>query len=231
MIQNSVENSTYDCWVEMGSPADHRFNVAPVVLDNTQRVLNLTVTLSTLFHFNEMESDENESELENQIISLLKLMVLTFCTSYKVQEGNRNFKSEYILPQMIMLACKSRKLDGIIYYSKRFPSELFACTVGVNLVLFATYNGEEYYSDICNHLEIGTAFNFAMFKQLLPSQLYKKYNLRILSSPYINNVGTKEYWFPYRETQFFEFDQYLFARWRQNQEYQQRLNDYLSVDE
>lgn len=224
-------NSTYDCWVEMGSPADHRFNVAPVVLDNTQRVLNLTVTLSSLLHFNEIESDENESELENQIISLLKLMVLTFCTSYKVQEENRNFKSEYILPQMIMLACKSRKLDGIIYYSKRFPSELFACTVGVNLVLFATYNGEEYYSEICNHLEIGTAFNFAMFKQLLPSQLYKKYNLRILSSPYINNVGTKEYWFPYRETQFFEFDQYLFAKWRQNQEYQQRLNDFLSVDE
>lgn len=224
-------NSTYDCWVEMGSPADHRFNVAPVVLDNTQRVLNLTVTLSTLLHFNEMEFDEKESELENQIFSLLKLMVLTFCTSYKVQEENRNFKSEYILPQMIMLACKSRKLDGIIYYSKRFPNESFACTVGVNLVLFATYNGEACYSEICNHLEIGTAFNFAMFKQLLPSQLYKKYNLRILSSPYINNVGTKEYWFPYRETQFFEFDQYLFAKWRQNQEYQRKLNNFLSVDE
>ena len=224
-------NSTYDCWVEMGSPADYRFNVAPVVLDNTQQVLNLTVTLSTLLHFTEIGYDENESEWENQIILLLKLMVLTFCTSYKVQEENRNFKSEYILSQMIMLSCKSRKLDGIIYYSKQIPNEAFASTVGVNLVLFATYSGEECYSEICEHIKIGTAFNFAMFKQLLPSQSYQDYNLRILSSPYINNVGTKDYWFPYCETQFFKFDQYLFARWRRNQEYHRKLYTFSSFDE
>ena len=28
-------NSSYACWVEMGCPADHQFNVSPLVLDNT----------------------------------------------------------------------------------------------------------------------------------------------------------------------------------------------------
>lgn len=206
-------NSSYACWVEMGCPADHRFNVAPVILDNSQRVLNLTVTMSNLLAFNDASGAMAEEDAENYIINLLKLMVLTLCTSYKVEEANRNFKSEYILPQMIMLACKSRHLDGITYYSKQIPYEGFACTVGVNLVLFATYKGEESLSSICEHLEVGTSFNFAMFKQLLPCQTYKNYNLRISSSPYINNVGTKSHWFPYNETQFFEFDKYLFANW------------------
>ncbi len=187
-------NSSYACWVEMGCPADHRFNVAPILLDNTQKVLNLTVSISTLYAFNESENTLSESENENYVISLLKLFVLTLCTSYKVEETNRNFKSEYILPQMLMLACN----------------------VGVNLVLFAKYNGEESLSEICQHLEVGTSFNFALFKQLLPCQLYKTYELRALSTPYINNVGTKNHFFPYTETQFFEFDKYLFANWHRD---------------
>lgn len=104
----------------------------------------------------------------------------------------------------------------ITYYSKQIPSELLACNVGVNLVLFAKYNGEESLSEICQHLEVGTSFNFALFKQLLPCQLYKTYELRALSTPYINNVGTKNHFFPYTETQFFEFDKYLFANWHRD---------------
>ena len=217
-------NSSYVCWVEMGCPADHRFNVAPVILDNSQKVLNLTVTISSLYAFKEEVHNMSEGEAEKQVIDLLRLMILTFCTSYKVTEGSRNFKSEYIMPQMIMLACKSSNLDGITYYSKQIPYESFACTVGVNLVLFATYNGEELLSSICDHLDIGTAFNFAMFKQLLPCQMYKEYNLRIMSSPYINNVGTQSHWFPYRETQFFEFDKYLFANWSRTKSYEEALS-------
>lgn len=207
-------NSSYACWIEMGCPADHRFNVAPVVLNNTQKVLNLTATMNDLYEFNKTTTESTDEELENYVIKLLKLMVLTFCTSYKVKEENRNFKSEYILPQMIMLACKSRNLDGITYYSKRAQNEAFAYTVGVNLVLFATYNGEEHLSEICKHLDVGTSFNFAMFKQLLPCQCYKMYNLRILSSQFATNIGTEEHCFPYSETQFFEFDKYLFANWK-----------------
>lgn len=82
--------------------------------------------------------------------------------------------------------------------------------------LFAKYNGEESLSEICQHLEVGTSFNFALFKQLLPCQLYKTYELRALSTPYINNVGTKNHFFPYTETQFFEFDKYLFANWHRD---------------
>ena len=217
-------NSSYACWVEMGCPADHKFNVAPIVLDNSQRILNLTASMSTLYELNEKLGEMEDPNAEKHMINMLKLMVLTFCTSYRVNEGNRNFKSEYILPQMIMLACKSRGLDGIAYYSKQIPYEGFACNVGVNLVLFATYNGEESLSSICEHLESGASINFAMFKQLLPCQTYKDYPLRIQSSQYINNIGTKSHWFPYCETQFYQFDKYIFANWSRTKDFEDSLS-------
>lgn len=211
-----LANSTYTCWIEMGCPADHRFNVSPVVLDNTQQIFNLTVSIRDVANFSIVKNQDSEQANE-QLIILIKLLMLAMGTSFKVKCGNdRNFKSEYILPQMIMLACKQRKLDGITYYSKQVTDDIFAQVVGVNLVLFACYNGEEELSDICKHIEIGDSFNYSMFKQLMPSLLYKSYNLRILNSPYITNIGTFERQFPYRETLFFEFDQYLFANWNRN---------------
>ncbi|MBQ2823747.1 MAG: hypothetical protein IJF18_04135 [Oscillospiraceae bacterium] len=206
-------NSSYACWIEMGCPADHRFNVSPIVLDNTQKVLNLTVTLGDLYQFNEKELEWSKKQKDNYLLNILKLMILTFCTSYKVDEQNRNFKSEYIISQMIMLACKSRGLDGITYYSKQVSSEVFACTAGVNLVLFASYNGEEELSSICEHIKIGDSYNFSMFKQLLPSMTYKGYELSVMHTPYIRNIGSLKRQIPYNDTMFYEFDKYLFANW------------------
>ena len=114
---------------------------------------------------------------------------------------------------MIMLACKSRGLDGITYYSKQVSSEVFACTAGVNLVLFASYNGEEELSSICEHIKIGDSYNFSMFKQLLPSMTYKGYELSVMHTPYIRNIGSLKRQIPYNDTMFYEFDKYLFANW------------------
>lgn len=87
-----------------------------------------------------------DSILNERLVTMIKLLILNIRTSYRISEQNRNFKSEYILAQMIMLACKSRGLDGILYFSKQVEDELFASAVGINLVLFATYNGEEEFS-------------------------------------------------------------------------------------
>lgn len=210
-------NSSYVCWIEMGSPAEHKFNVSPVVLDNTQKVFNLTVSIRDLYSIKEKENEVgNNEELEEYTINLLKLLVLAISTSFTVPNSNRNFKSEYIVSQMIMLACKNRNIDGITYYSKRVSDELFASVVGINLVLFATYNGEDELSNICKHISVGDSFNFSMFKQLLPSLLCKEYDLCIDKSPYIKNIGSFKRQFPYNETQFYYFDKYLFANWDRN---------------
>ena len=209
-----LANTSYCCWIEMGSPADHRFNVAPFVLDNTQKILNLTFAMHEIYNIL-YQAKEGIISLDNKYISdLFKLFILTLSTSYKVETADRHFKSEYILSQLIMLAAKNMGIDGISYLSKQVSNDLFASVAGVNVVLFATYNGEEKHSRITDHLETDDSFNFSMFKQLLPCQKYKKPDLRIDGCPYSDNIGSFSRQFPYKETEFYEFDKYIFANWK-----------------
>ncbi len=209
-----LANTSYGCWVEMGSPADYRFNVSPFELDNTQRILNLTIAffeLKTIL----FEAEDLDVTLDDKYITdLLKLFVLTLSTSFKVNSTDRTFKSEYILSQLIMLAAKDMGIDGISYLSKQVSNDLLAAVSGVNVVLFATYNGEEEHSKIKDHLTTDNSFNFSMFKQLLPCQKYKTVDLRIDYSPYVNNIGSFDRPIKYQETEFYEFDKYIFGNWK-----------------
>ena len=82
----------------MGKPSEHDFYVAPVLLDGNQKIFNLAVATRMLEELNDGAKD--------YIHCWIKLLVLMIATSYKVEETNRTFRSEYIISQSIMLACK-----------------------------------------------------------------------------------------------------------------------------
>ncbi len=198
-----LANTSYGCWIETGYPADIDFNVSPVLLDRTQKIFNLVVAVRDFSHLNELES--------SRVHTWLKLLMLMIATSYRVKESGRTFNSEYIISQSIMMACKKLGYDGVAYYSKRVEDEAFALCA-INLVLFVDYEKE--YSAIIKHMKMDDSFNFSIYKKLLPSLDYKRYPLRAVETGFITNVGNYDRQFPYRETEFFRFDQFLFVNWR-----------------
>lgn len=198
-----LSNSSYGCWIETGFPPDIEFNVSPVLLDGTQIVFNLAVSIRDFSHLNECESE--------RVHTWIKLLMLTIATSYKINESERKFKSEYIVSQSIMMACKKLGYDGVAYYSKRVSDEIFA-GCAVNLALFVDYTNE--YSEIANHIKIDNAFNYSVYKNLQKSLKYKSYELRSVNTGFITNIGSYERQYPYRETEFYNFDQFLFTSWR-----------------
>lgn len=147
----------------------------------------------------------------DEIHCWLKLYMLSIATSFRINEKERTFKSEYIISQSIMMACKKIGYDGIAYYSKRVSDEIFSLCA-INLVLFVDYDNE--YSKITKHIKIDDPFNYALYKQLFPSLHYKNYNLRSVQTGLLTNIGSFDRQYPYRETEFFEFDKFLFTTWR-----------------
>ena len=204
-------NTSYVCWIEMGCPADYRFNVSPVVLDNSQKVFNLAIDKQMLYSI--FDSNKSEAEIEKNLNSIIKIVLFNVATSFVVKEKDRNFKSEYLISQMLMISCKNKGYNGITYYSKQVCHEAFAKSIGINLVLFAEFNGNDNLSVINEHIRIGDSFNFSMFKHLMASLKYKGYRLRIDSSPFAKCIGTFKRQFPYNETDFYDFDRFLFAEW------------------
>lgn len=198
-----LANSSYGCWIETGFPPDIDFNVSPVILDGTQKIFNLAISIREFFHLNDYES--------SRVHTWLKLFMLTIATSYIVKETGRTFKSEYIISQSIMMACKKLGYSGVAYYSKRVSDEAFA-RCAINLALFVNYEGE--YSDILKHMKIDDAFNYSIFKNLQYSLKYKDYELRSVRTGLITNIGNYDRQYPYNETEFISFDKFLFSTWR-----------------
>lgn len=199
-----LSNSSYGCWIETGFPPENDFNVSPVVLDGAQKILNLAINIRDFGRLGNL--------MEERVHCWLKLYLLTLATSYRIKEPNRTFKSEYIISQAIMIACKKPGYDGVAYYSKRVTNEAFALCA-INLVLFVDYNGE--YSKIIKHMKMDDAFNYAVYKQLQPSLKYGDYDLRSVNTKYITNIGSFDRQYPYKETEFFLFDKFLFYTWEQ----------------
>lgn len=198
-----LSNSSYGCWIETGFPPEIDFNVSPIVLDGTQKIFNLAVTIRDFSQLNEFES--------SRVHCWLKLYMLSIATSYRIREEGRIFKSEYIVSQSIMMACKRLGYDGVAYYSKRVDDELFALCA-INLALFVNYDKRK--SNIEQHMKIDDAFNYAVYKQLGNSLKCKEYRLRSTATGFITNIGNYDRQYPYHETDFYSFDQFLFYTWR-----------------
>lgn len=200
-------NTTYACWIELGCPADYQYNVSPVLLDGTQRILNLAVMTRRQWDLHEYDTD--------YVHCWLKLIVLMIATSYVIQENDRIFKSEYIISQSIMLGCKELGLDGIAYFSKRVDDEVFADSA-INVALFTKYKKGRNYSEICKHIKVGESYNYSLYKQLGytdRNQTYDKY--RLLQTGVSTNIGNYDRQFSYGGTGFCAFDKFLFATWKQ----------------
>ena len=199
-----LSNTSYGCWIEMGRPAEHDFNVSPFVLDGKQKIFNLAVmTRDGRF------LDDGDEE---RVHCWIKLLMLMMATSYRVEEEDRSFKSEYIVPQSVMLACKKQGYDGVAYYSKQVEDEIFSLAA-INLALFAEYRIGSEYGTICDHLKVDQSMNYQMFKQLNAAVTYKHYDLRVAKTNWVTNIGTYKRQYTYRDTDFYRFDEYLFAQW------------------
>lgn len=197
-----LSNSSYGCWIETGFPDENDFNVSPVLLEGTQKIFNLAVSIRDFHARDDLE--------KNRVQCWLKLYMLAVATSYRIKETGRIFKSEYIISQAIMMACKKMGYDGVAYYSKRVYDEVFA-QCAINLALFVEYKGE--YSELIKHMKMDDAFNYGLYKQLDTSSEDKTYELRCARTGFVNNIGNYEKQYTYAKTKYADFDKFLFVSW------------------
>mgnify|MGYP005793389377 CR=1 FL=1 len=60
-----LANSSYGCWIETGFPSENDFNVAPVLLDGTQKIFNLAVSMRDFHVLNDLEENRVHSYTVN----------------------------------------------------------------------------------------------------------------------------------------------------------------------
>ena len=207
--------TSYVCWLELGNPADHNFNVSLYSIPGDLKILNLAISEGLI---NGITSGYKQNNTINTIIEIWPLIC---AISYSISEENRKFKSEYIVSQLLMQCLNELKIDGVAYISKKARNDLIAYPQCVNLALPIKYNGNfmykqvsDKYGQLCNSFELTEPINFSEYLKMpiyCPEQMegtfinnfYKGNNY----SHFIDLAGKKP---QYVKTTFAAFDNYLF---------------------
>lgn len=205
-------STSYACWIEMDKPSDKDFNAGCVLLNKDYEILNLSTDIRVFLGAVSVLKKDSDKQM------MFKSYLLSQVTSFRIIEEKRNFKSEYIISQLITLACKSNGIEGISYISKRVSSNVFGHDICMNLALFVPYeHGEKYASIMKTEMKIGYPVNYAYFEKLKRAPLclsIERFDYE--NSPYPTNIGDFENQTPYTETHFYDFDKYLRQiTWRQ----------------
>lgn len=205
-------STSYACWIEMDKPSDKDFSAGCILLNKDYEILNLSTDIRVFLGAVDALKQETDKQM------MFKSYLLSQVTSFRINEEKRNFKSEYIISQLITLACKSNGIEGISYISKRVSSNVFGHDICMNLALFIPYeHGQKYSCIMESEMKIGIPINYAYFEKLKRAPLCLSIEPFVYqNSPYPTNIGDFENQIPYTETHFYDFDKYLRQiTWRQ----------------
>jgi len=219
--------TSYVCWQELGKPANSDFNVCSYRFNEKGRklrILNLVIS-EALINGLSNRSCQNEQGIEKKLqLEMLKIFPLVIATSFTVLEKERSFKSEYIIPQLIMCCLKELNIDGVAYLSKKGINDL-QYPHGVNLAIPVFENSKDKkYGDICDKFDLSKPINYETFfneKELDFGELsYINAIYKQNSEGNVENVISKVHYKGkdvfYGNIKFSDFDNYLVNIERKN---------------
>lgn len=214
--------TSYVCWLEMGMPEDYKFNVSSYNVPTKLKILNLVISEGLinghLTHINMKKTENRENNIE-LLSTMLEIFPLICATSYSIKEGNRKFRSEYIISQLIMQCLNELGIDGVSYISKKAQNDYIAYPHCINLAIPIKYEGDfvfdrevKKYGDLCGEIKLTKPINFSEYIKI------QKEHIKPKSVSYINKIYTEgytstiklagkniEYW----KSTFADFDNYL----------------------
>jgi hypothetical protein len=203
--------SSYGCWIEMGKPQDNFFNVCSYKIPNDLKVINLVWPWSLICGLTSgiEYGYKYKIDMDKLIINLIELWPLVCATSFCVDEPKRQFKSEYIISQLIMLCLRKIQASGITYLSKKCSNDTTAFPTCVNLAIPATKIATKI-SPICETIAISPSVNFGEWNKINPenkSVYQKSFINTFLNSDF--ELGFASNRIDYNTSVFGQFDNYL----------------------
>lgn len=217
--------SSYICWKELDKPEASKFNVSAIKPSMCARVLNLAYVNKELFEallsydsasvnkgdfdFSLLKVGETkEAYIENYIKNAVLVYPLIIATSFTVKEMDRDFKTEYLISQMIMNSLIKKGYDGVAYISKKSKDNWKYFPANLVIALIARKNNKE---DVlssklseCNHCK---PVNYSEYLMIGNQDIYYPYSLNdsTKNCKYLFASHSMEY----LNSSFERFDRYL----------------------
>ena len=208
-----LSNSIQTCWEEQGRPLIDSFWVCRYRPKVKIKILNLSITGFDVVYSDKclkhvVDSKENYDAAIKEFFSN---WVLQSACSVVVEEDNRVFKEEYVIPQLLMQIIKDYNVDGIMYFSTRVkcvysnPTSWISKNIAIPAFDASEFkNGNNYYSPkIDSMFDISTPINTGLFSSgvipLGPKTNHESQNLFRVHAPVYITAKPCEY----KDTDFY----------------------------
>ena len=212
-----LSTTSLGCWLELNMPQLDLFQVSSYKIPSDLKILNMCISQYTIN--GSSGGGWVDDEGYKNVCSLLELFPLVCATSFQVLDMNRNFKSEYIISQLLMEVINELGIDGIAYLSKKME-DYYAYPQLVNLAILMNSDklppysddgydmywersNEIYLTNAFKSLDIPLSFNSTPFKSYV-NEIYKDDNNNTVIL-----VGNKV---SYTDTIFSRLDEFLVSK-------------------
>lgn len=147
-----LTTSSLGSYLELGNPNYKDFYLSSFQIEsNNVKLLNLCITQHTI---NGAAAGYVEDYEIQHISNLIEIFPLVIASSFVVDTKNeRNFKTEYIIPQLIMMAINDLGIDAVAYLSVQM-SDSYSYPHCVNIALpMKSASLYRKYSEFCNEIK------------------------------------------------------------------------------
>lgn len=197
------------CWEELDRPNFENFYVSyfavsdsasVTILDLSYGYFEIDAILNCIISNQEMCFKSDEALLKEMLI----IWPLVAASRYTVKSKNRTFKSEYIIPQLIMQSILKLNINGVSYISTRIPrniideyKERFEPKILYTNYAFPAIKDEDdsYFSKTLRSLfKMSDVFNLGSFRHLNSQQKHSRIHIKYddFFSP-MNLFGIQKY--------------------------------------
>ncbi|MBY0134064.1 RES domain-containing protein [Bacillus cereus] len=201
--------TSYVCWLELNKPRYDELHISSYTLPKELRVLNLAITQGIVSGFT-MGNEHKEYAM-----SMIELFPLVMATSFKVIEGDRVFKSEYIVSQLIMQCLTELGVEGVAYISKQIEHNDLSIQLGnenfptcVNLAIPMKNNKNDQYSELAKKIPLTEPIKIDKCISLIQNTSFNKQVVAYpnLFDSQLTQSGVRR---DYKTLEFSEIDDFL----------------------
>lgn len=168
------------CWEELNRPNFEYFYMSNFVVKDSDKISILDLSYGYFDIINILKDISTADfwcfDAEKMLKEMLVIWPLVAASRYTVKAKNRTFKSEYIIPQLIMQAILKLKIDGVAYISTKIPRNIFEIykeDFGPK-ILYTNYafpaikdTDDEFFSNkLRRHFKIKEVFNLGSFQYI-----------------------------------------------------------------
>ena len=194
--------SLFIVWEELDRPALDNLFVSRFELSQETKVLDLGLNISDLIQIEKHSSEGNiPSDLINNVIEkFIFTNIFKIACLISVKQENRYFKSEYILPQLLLMSIINLNIaDGIRYSSVRVDNDSYICA-NYAFPAIKEKNDERLSSSIISKLKLTQPINVGLYDFIKVHTMNQSENLfRNYTYFDLNN----EYFTVYENTKFY----------------------------